>query len=75
MEAALYLIPVTLGETEISQVLPPYNHEKLKNKNQDLKVSLKKSRDKNEEMINSTSWKITKPLRMPKQYLSKRKSS
>ena len=27
MEAALYLIPVTLGETEISQVLPPYNHD------------------------------------------------
>ena len=27
MEPALYLIPVTLGETEISQVLPPYNHD------------------------------------------------
>ncbi len=27
MEAALYLIPVTLGETEIGQVLPPYNHD------------------------------------------------
>ena len=27
MDAALYLIPVTLGETEISQVLPPYNHD------------------------------------------------
>ena len=27
MEAALYLIPVTLVETEISQVLPPYNHD------------------------------------------------
>ncbi|MDR1632777.1 MAG: SAM-dependent methyltransferase [Dysgonamonadaceae bacterium] len=25
--AALYLIPVTLGETEISKVLPPYNKE------------------------------------------------
>jgi 16S rRNA (cytidine1402-2'-O)-methyltransferase len=24
---ALYLIPVTLGDTEISQVLPPYNHD------------------------------------------------
>ena len=27
MEKALYLIPVTLGETEISQVLPSYNHD------------------------------------------------
>lgn len=27
MAAALYLIPVTLGETSIEQVLPPYNHE------------------------------------------------
>ena len=27
MEPALYLIPVTLGETSIEQVLPAYNHE------------------------------------------------
>ncbi|MBR6128280.1 MAG: SAM-dependent methyltransferase [Bacteroidaceae bacterium] len=27
MSAALYLIPVTLGETSIEQVLPAYNHE------------------------------------------------
>ena len=27
IKTALYLIPVTLGETEISQVLPPYNHD------------------------------------------------
>ncbi len=27
MDAALYLIPVTLGETEINQVLPAYNHD------------------------------------------------
>ncbi|MCR4631022.1 MAG: SAM-dependent methyltransferase [Treponema sp.] len=27
MDAALYLIPVTLGETEINQVLPSYNHD------------------------------------------------
>ncbi|MCI6644076.1 MAG: SAM-dependent methyltransferase, partial [Bacteroidales bacterium] len=27
METALYLIPVTLGETPVSQVLPPYNRE------------------------------------------------
>ena len=27
MEPALYLIPVTLGETPIERVLPSYNHE------------------------------------------------
>lgn len=27
MLSALYLIPVTLGETSVEQVLPPYNHE------------------------------------------------
>ena len=27
IETALYLIPVTLGETEISQVLPSFNHD------------------------------------------------
>ena len=27
METALYLIPVTLGETSIEKVLPSYNHE------------------------------------------------
>lgn len=27
LEPALYLIPVTLGETEINQVLPAYNHD------------------------------------------------
>ena len=27
MEIALYLIPVTLGATEIDQVLPSYNHD------------------------------------------------
>ena len=26
---ALYLIPVTLGETEVSQVLPDYNHNTI----------------------------------------------
>lgn len=30
METALYLIPVTLGETEYSKVLPPYNIEIIK---------------------------------------------
>ena len=29
--AVLYLIPVTLGETEINQVLPPYNHDIIVN--------------------------------------------
>lgn len=31
MEAALYLIPVTLGETPIERVLPSYNHEVIMN--------------------------------------------
>lgn len=31
MEAALYLIPVTLGETPIDQVLPSYNHDVIVN--------------------------------------------
>lgn len=31
MESALYLIPVTLGETEISKVLPYYNHDIIVN--------------------------------------------
>ena len=31
MEKALYLIPVTLGETEINQVLPSYNHDIIVN--------------------------------------------
>lgn len=31
METALYLIPVTLGETEINQVLPAYNHDIIVN--------------------------------------------
>ena len=31
MQTALYLIPVTLGETEISQVLPSYNRENIIN--------------------------------------------
>lgn len=31
METALYLIPVTLGDTPISQVLPAYNHDIIMN--------------------------------------------
>ncbi|MFA6938100.1 MAG: SAM-dependent methyltransferase [Treponema sp.] len=31
METALYLIPVTLGETEVTQVLPSYNHDIIVN--------------------------------------------
>ena len=31
MESSLYLIPVTLGETEISKVLPDYNHDIIVN--------------------------------------------
>ena len=46
-------------------------NEKLINKNNKLKENLNKSRQKNMEMMNSTSWKITKPLRMPKQLIKK----
>ena len=31
METALYLIPVTLGDTPVNQVLPPYNHDIIMN--------------------------------------------
>ena len=31
LQSALYLIPVTLGETEIAQVLPPYNRDVIIN--------------------------------------------
>ncbi|MBO4629646.1 MAG: SAM-dependent methyltransferase [Treponema sp.] len=31
LNSALYLIPVTLGETEINQVLPDYNHDVIVN--------------------------------------------
>ncbi|MBO4641679.1 MAG: SAM-dependent methyltransferase [Bacteroidaceae bacterium] len=31
METALYLIPVTLGDTPVSQVLPAYNHDIIMN--------------------------------------------
>lgn len=48
-------------------------NEKLKDKNEKLKASLKKSRDENKDIKNSTSWKITKPIRMPKQYIQKKK--
>ena len=47
-------------------------NEKLNVKNQKLKESLKKSRDKNDELMNSTSWKITKPLRMSKELMHKK---
>ena len=45
----------------------------LNKKNQKLKAQLKKSKDKNKEILNSTSWKITKPVRMSKQFIKKMK--
>ena len=48
-------------------------NESLNKKNEKLKAQLKKSKDKNKEILNSTSWKITKPIRMPKQYIKKMK--
>ena len=41
-------------------------------KNNELKDKNKKLRQKNKEIMNSTSWKVTKPLRMPKQFIEKR---
>ena len=41
-------------------------------KNNELKDKNKKIRQKNKEIMNSTSWKVTKPLRMPKQFIEKR---
>ena len=41
-------------------------------RNNELKDKNKKLRQKNKEIMNSTSWKVTKPLRMPKQFIEKR---
>lgn len=46
-------------------------NQKLKNKNQKLKEDLSKSRAKNKEILNSTSWKVTEPLRKSKHLLDK----
>lgn len=48
-------------------------NQSLNKKNEKLNAQLKKSKDKNEEILNSTSWKITKPIRMPKQFIKNRK--
>lgn len=45
----------------------------LNKKNDKLKAQLNKSKDKNKEILNSKSWKITKPIRMPKQFIKKLK--
>lgn len=44
-------------------------NEKLKSQNKKLKKDLEKSRNKNEALFNSFSWKITKPFRMFKQMI------
>ena len=41
-------------------------------RNNELRDKNKKLRQKNKEIMNSTSWKVTKPLRMPKQFIEKR---
>ena len=46
-------------------------NQSLNKKNEKLKAQLKKSKDKNKEILNSTSWKITKPVRMPKKFIKK----
>ena len=48
-------------------------NQSLNKKNEKLKVQLKKSKDKNNEILNSNSWKLTKPIRMPKQFIKNRK--
>ena len=48
-------------------------NQSLNKKNDKLKVQLKESKDKNEEILNSTSWKVTKPIRMPKQFIKNMK--
>lgn len=48
-------------------------NQSLNKKNDKLKVQLKKSKDINEEILNSTSWKVTKPIRMPKQFIKNMK--
>ena len=48
-------------------------NQSLNKKNEKLKAQLKKSKDKNKEILNSTSWKITKPVRMPKKFIKKMK--
>ena len=46
-------------------------NENLEKRNDKLKVRLDKQKQKNEEIMNSTSWKITKPLRDIKKFSSK----
>lgn len=48
-------------------------NESLKKKNEKLKTNLQKSRDKNKEILNSTSWKITKPVRAPRNFIRRMK--
>ena len=44
-------------------------NQSLNKKNAKLKAQLKKSNNINKEILNSNSWKITKPIRMPKQFI------
>lgn len=39
------------------------DNKKLKAKNKKLKKEIKKTKKLNEEILNSSSWKVTKPLR------------
>lgn len=50
-------------------------NENLKNRNEKLKENLAKSRAKNKEIVNSTSWKITEPLRKSKHLLNHKDKS
>ncbi len=48
-------------------------NQSLNKKNAKLKAQLKKSNNINKEILNSNSWKITKPIRMPKQFIKNMK--
>ena len=49
------------------------DNKSLNEKNAKIQDNLKKSRNKNKEILNSTSWRITKPLRVSKQLIKRRK--
>ena len=49
------------------------DNKSLNEKNAKIQDNLKKSRNKNKEILNSISWRITKPLRVSKQLIKRRK--
>lgn len=68
-----YIQEILESEKELKREIRSLNrkNKKLMKKNEKLKEGLKKSRDKNKDILNSTSWKVTKPLRVPRQMVKK----